>query len=54
MAKDYYEMSGIKLEQVLLRHAKRDREENLVRAPECVISSYQMDNMHPMLPKIYI
>ena len=54
MAKDYYEMTGIKLEQVLLRHAKRDREEDLVRAPELVIPSYQMDNVHPVLLEIYI
>ena len=31
MAKEYYSVSGIKLEQVLLRHAKRDKEEDLVR-----------------------
>jgi len=29
LAKEYYNMSGIKLEQVLLRHAKRDSEEDL-------------------------
>ncbi len=31
MAIEYYNMAGIKLGQVLSRHAKRDQEENLVR-----------------------
>ena len=32
MAKKYYKIGGIKLEQILLRHSKRDDEENLVRS----------------------
>ena len=37
MAREYYEVTGIKLEQVLLRHGKRDREEKLVCSLVCFL-----------------
>ena len=52
LAKEYYNMSGIKLEQVLLRHAKRDSEEDLVRVDAtflCVILTELLLPFHNIL-----